>query len=327
MSNFGGRHSLFEKDFADRFKYLNDTLNKLEDNILSILSSSMDNPEITNAYWNAVRREIDIQYSKMVSVFDQWAKKEIPLRYRRSIRNMAKRINTTKTVINVAKLNTIELLHTRGSAQVMGLLYKNAIDDFLSATVTGRRNVRRFTRLTQQKLISDSAINLELSAIFIEEGNLGKAISGLNARLWNEAKEAMDGKRFVQAGKYKYKPSYYAQMVGRVRFHEAQSEAGLMTAVNYGTDLMQVSSHNTTTTICLDFEGKVFSISGNDSRFPILTDTSPFHPNCLHLMYPTFEGAMKTQGTLDSFSAFSKGDISRPPVPAGFIPIAKRKIA
>ena len=326
MSNFGGKHSAFEKDFAIRFKRLDIALDKTENKILKILSKSMDTPKTSTVYWNKVRKDIDAQYAKMVAVFDDWAKKEIPLAYRRSIRSMSKRINATKSIINVATKNTIEMIHAKGSAQVMGLLYQNAMEDFISASVAGRKNVRNFTRLTQQKLIADKVIDLELSATFIETGNLGKSISGLSSELWNKSAETLEGKRYVQAGSRKYKPSYYAEMVGRVKFHEANAEAALMTAANYDTDLVQVSSHNTRTDICLDFEGKVFSISGRDPRFPVLTETPPFHVNCLHLIFPTFEGAMKIQGTLDTFSAFSKGEISRPPIPASFIPISERKV-
>lgn len=331
MSNFGGKYSLFEKDFNQRFKSLNDSLERIENNILKILTSTIEDPKITSKYWRAINREINEQYKYMVRVFDNWAEKEIPLRYRRSIRNMSKRINATKSIANTARLNTIELIHTRGSAQIMGLLYQNALNDFAMAAVKGRKEIAKFTRLTQQKLIRDSLIDLDLSTVFMETGNLGKAIEGVSARLWNEAAEGLGNKRYVKTGIGKkarhYTPSYYAEMVGRVKFHEAHSEAGLMQAKNYDTDLIQVSSHNTKTAICLDFEGKVFSISGRDKRFPLLTETPPFHVNCLHLISPTFEGAMEVQGTLDSFSAFSKNEISRPPLPASFIPIDERTVA
>lgn len=327
MSNFGGKYSLFEKDFNERFEKLRTKLKKIDDELLSILSNSLKEPKVSTAYWNKVQTDIDVQYAKMIGVFDNWAEKEIPLSYRRSLRAMSKRINASKIIINTAKKNTIEMLHTQGSAQVMGLLYNNALDDFVSSVVAGRKNVRRFTRLTQQKLISEKLIDVELSSIFMETGDLGRSISGLSSRLWNESAIELEGRRFVQAGARKYTTEYYAEMVARVKFHEAQSEAALMTASNYDTDLLQVSSHNTTTTVCLDFEGKVFSISGKDLRFPPLREVSPYHVNCLHLMSPTFEGAMKIQGTLDTFSAFSKGDIPSPPVPAGFIPISKRSIS
>ncbi len=131
-------------------------------------------------------------------------------------------------------------------------------------------------------------------------------------------------KHFVQAGNRKFSPSYYAELVARTKFHEAHSIAAVSQAGNYGTDLLQVSSHNTPTAICVPFEGKIFAVGGGDKRFPPLSDTPPYHPNCLHLLFPTFVEAMEVQGTLDSFSAFSRGKISRPPVPAGFVPVGQR---
>jgi hypothetical protein len=134
-------------------------------------------------------------------------------------------------------------------------------------------------------------------------------------------------KQFVQAGRYKYKPSYYAEMVSRTKFHEAHSYAAVATAGNYGTDLVIISAHNTRTEICLDYEGKVFSLSGGDQRFPRLDQFPPFHPNCLHLMFPQFESGMLVQGTLKQFSDFSLGKAARPPFPKSFIPVSKRGAA
>ena len=112
MSNFGGKHSAFEKDFAVRFKRLDGSLDKIENKILKILSESMNNPKTSSVYWNKVRKDIDVQYARMVAVFDDWAKKEIPLAYRRSIRSMSKRINATKNIANVASKNTIQMIHS-----------------------------------------------------------------------------------------------------------------------------------------------------------------------------------------------------------------------
>ena len=138
---------------------------------------------------------------------------------------------------------------------------------------------------------------------------------------------AVDNEMLVQAGSKRFKPNYYAELVARTKFHEAHSYAAIATCNNYGTDLVIISSHNTKTQICMDYEGKVFSLSGKDKRFPLLDMVPPFHPNCLHLMYPMFESAMEVDGTLNSFSDFSNGRVDRPPYPASFIPLTKRKVA
>ncbi len=122
-------------------------------------------------------------------------------------------------------------------------------------------------------------------------------------------------------------PEYYAEMVTRVKFHEAQAQAAVVTAGNYGTSLVHVSSHNTTTAICQKFEGKVFSINGKDKRFPLLTDIPPFHVNCLHLLFPMFVESMEVEGTLKEWEAFSNGRSSMPPSPSNFKPIDTRAVS
>lgn len=324
MSNFGGPNSRFEKDFAKRFRILDNSLSRIEDRILAILQQSVANPRKSKAYWDAVRKQLDTEYKKMVAVFGGWSSKEIPQRFRSSIRGLNRRFNSIKAITNTATKTSTQLIASRGAYDISQLLVQNAVQDFATAVAAGKRNVYRWTRLTQQKLISDAQIDLTIGSIFSETGNLGRAITGVKTDLWNELTKAMEGQRYVQAGSRRYRPRYYAEMVSRVKFHEAQTEASLMQAANYDTDLVLVSSHNTTTAICQEYEGKVYSISGKDKRFPVMTQSPPYHVNCLHLIYPTFESSMEVQGTLDSFSAFSKGKISKPPMPASFVPIGDR---
>lgn len=85
----------------------------------------------------------------------------------------------------------------------------------------------------------------------------------------------------------RYQPRYYAELVARTEMRKAQSEAVINSCGQYGTDLVEVSSHGTTTPICLNYEGRVFSISGNSAEFPYLDLEPPFHPNCQHFLYPT----------------------------------------
>ena len=326
MSNFGGPNSAFEKDMNARIKTLTTKLKKIEDELYSSIFDALKNPKSSKAYWSKVEQDISNKYADLKATFDKWAEQEIPLAFRRDIRNINKRVKSIRNIITTAKLNPIELIHSQPSAQVMGLLLDNAINDFTTALTIGKKNVLKFTRATRQKLISDRLIDLEVSANFIEAGNLNASIDGVSSALVNAGAKLINERHFVQAGKYKYTTNYYAEMVARVKFHEAQAHATLLTCNNYNTDLVQISSHNTTTAICSYYEGKIFSVSGKDTRFPILDMTPPFHPNCLHLMYPTFEEALKVNKTLDDFSKFSLGKATKPPVPAGFVPLSARTL-
>jgi hypothetical protein len=320
-----GIHSAFEKDFKTRFVPLSKRLSKIENRIQKVMFEAIRNNRISFSYWSRVRRELTLLYAKMNRIFSSWSKEQIPIIYRKSLRQIDARIRVARSVINTGKRGLTATLNSRASAQIMQSLYRSASEGFLDASLLGRKNMFNLTRLTQQTLIQESLIDVTV-AQGLELGNLRTSANAITGQLWEKLWNEAENKQFVQAGKMKFKPDTYAELVARTKFHEAQSQAALLEASNYDTDLIQVSSHNTTTEICIPFEGKIFSISGKDKRFPPLTESSPFHPRCLHLMYPAFESALETQGTLESFSAFSKGKISRPPAPASFIPVGNREL-
>lgn len=316
----------FEREFRDVMGPLVKRMNALEDEIHQSLIAGIKGAKRSAGYWDKLNKQLKALYVRMNKVFDDWAEDAMPTIYKNALRKMDDRIKNLGALAGRARQDIVALINSRATSQLAATLYSDAADTFLASSLSGQRNVLRFTRLTQQALIQERVLDLAV-AEGIELGNLRKAISTISGRMSSELFNMIDEKQFVQAGARKYRPSDYAELVARTKFHEAQSAAALAQAQNYGTDLVQISTHNTTTAICIEYEGKVFSISGDDKRFPQLDNTPPFHPNCLHLAFPTFESAMRQQGTLDSFSAFSKGQISRPPVPSGFVPVSERSVS
>jgi hypothetical protein len=77
-------------------------------------------------------------------------------------------------------------------------------------------------------------------------------------------------------------------MVARTTTREAASVAAINECKEFDVDLVQISTHYPTCEICAPLQGKVFSISGKDKRYPKLTDEyrPPFHPNCRHVLTP-----------------------------------------
>jgi len=311
MSNFGGPYSLFEKDFANRFAMAQQKITKRTIKIQALMQKASTMSATSLKEWNVIRVKINYQYRMMLKEFQRFALFEVPARFNRSIAQMTKRINNLKSVTKVARLNPAALINTVPAKQIKSLLYQDAIVSMNAAIQTGKKNVTSILTKLQTNNINNSLSNV---------------LGGVsNAELLTlQELEMIKAGRFVQAGRYKYKAEYYARMVGRVKFHEAHSTAALSQARNYDTDLVIVSSHNTTTSICLPFEGKVFSINGRDKRFPVLDLYPPFHPNCLHLIYPQFVEGMEAQGSLKQFEDFSKGATQAPPYPASFIPIDER---
>jgi len=313
--------NLFEQDFNKRISVLNAKMEKLATKLQRTIQQALTNPSSSTAYWASVNKEIEILYAEMNETFALWVSKNVPNRFIRSIKNMMNYINKQKIITERAARTFTKMINSRYVTNISQILYQDAILSMSSALDTGKRNMLRLTRLTQQKLIDESLINFTLADTLVG-GDLKAGISQLHLQLLN----ALGNKQFVQAGSRKYNPAYYAEMIGRVKFHEAQAQGALITCANYDTDIIQVSSHNTTTEICMPFEGKIFSISGNDKRFPPLDDIPPFHPNCLHNLYPYFESAMEATGTTKGWSDFSWGITDRPPGNSSFIPLSERTI-
>lgn len=83
----------------------------------------------------------------------------------------------------------------------------------------------------------------------------------------------------------------YSGMVARTTTREATNKGCIQEVQGINQDLVQVTQHFSTCPICATYEGRVYSISGTDSRYPKLDDMfsngySTIHPNCTHSIVP-----------------------------------------
>jgi len=76
----------------------------------------------------------------------------------------------------------------------------------------------------------------------------------------------------------------YAEMNARATLREANTRGLENRAIQEGYDLIKVSEHGTTCEICAKYEGRVFSISGDNPSYPKWENhvISKTHPNCRH---------------------------------------------
>ena len=96
-----------------------------------------------------------------------------------------------------------------------------------------------------------------------------------------------------------WKPDTYSKMWARTRAKEVDDELTKKSMVDNDLDVVLISDANTTTPICLQYEGKYFSRFGNTPGLPILDIQPPFHPNCRHKALPQREygSEMKKQNS------------------------------
>lgn len=90
----------------------------------------------------------------------------------------------------------------------------------------------------------------------------------------------------LDRGGRKWSLKSYSEMLARTHLIKANNEATINRALDFDIDIMEVSSHNTECPICLPYEGKKFSISGNSKEYGKLEAIPPYHPNCKHSLLP-----------------------------------------
>lgn len=90
--------------------------------------------------------------------------------------------------------------------------------------------------------------------------------------------------------------SAYAEMIARSIVAETQNTCVMNTMFEHGNDLVKMSTHFGTCSVCATYEGRVYSLSGKDTRFPSINTVPGFkagynniHPRCRHRITPYIE--------------------------------------
>lgn len=230
--------------------------------------------------------------------FRSWITANVPKIYQKTVRSYV----TSENLLKAKKSKTI------GPLSVDRLL-KQGLTDMNRAALEGKKNIENLINVvfernitaTKQNIIDEVTVNIKAAKSADSAKLVGKS------ELYKElVANSIDGKFLKVKGKdgktRNYKIKSYANLVARTKYVEAHTEAILDVARANDTDLVQCSSHNTTTPYDKQFEGKVFSISGKNKKFPILIDRPPFHPNCLHFLNPIF---------IDAYSDSELNDLAR----------------
>lgn len=176
--------------------------------------------------------------------------------------------------------------------------------DLLGANDSMQKNITRFIRSTQQKIIEDTQISRMVAQGIIE----GQTRRNISDRIYDEFQKRLTDGRLIVINGRNYDPEAYSKMVARTRFMEASNQASVNSALQYGLDLVQVSVHSGACPICQPFQGKIYSISGADKDFPLLDQRPPYHPHCRHVLLPINRESLEERGLLSGSIRYSNSD-------------------
>lgn len=224
----------------------------------------------------------------------KWSKKSIPMAYKKSYLISKTRLE----ILDVKRDKDFNVKKHRFS--VMDYI-DVTMDDLIKANQSIKVNVAMYVYLMRQA--SQGIMQIQAFGVEDEvaiENIISQAIErgerpGYATKLIREHFKAKtrDG-QFILINGRNYNLRHYSKMVARTRMRQVQTEAVINTCEQHENDLVKVSDHNSVwDDICLEYEGKVFSISGRHPVYPLLDRRPPFHRNCKHNILPTSEEAIE----------------------------------
>jgi hypothetical protein len=183
---------------------------------------------------------------------------------------------------------------------------------------------------TQQRLVREEEIAAQIAEGIVRgvgARELGRRISQtlrdgatqrlrglLSPELAQQLKDTAEG-RFItitcRDGKdRRYNLKWYGETVAHTHAAQAATEGGLRTAATFAADLVRITFHEGACPMCIPIQGKIYSLSGRNTHFPLYTEDvrTPIHPRCRHYTIPVSELALRMTGEYEEMMAYSRGD-------------------
>jgi hypothetical protein len=299
-------------------------LNSVEKNLFNITLELNETKQTKNSYFARKKKQINKQYEKARIIFKEWSLLNIPKSFDEEMRQQIKRIKSLK--FNPEKsVDYMDYKDNAKNSNTKERLTKETINDYTLGLDKGNKKYTKLIRTTQQVNVTEKEVDKAVA-----EGLKGpRSVFKAKKKLQNVLmRDALDKEYITVIDKNgnlrNYKIKSYAELVARTKMTDASTEAVLSTADGFGSDLVQVSSHNTNTKFDAQFEGKIYSLSGKDKEFPKATFLPPFHPRCIHTISVWFRDA-HTPGQVEKASDFSKGKTEVHPTRKSHVPVSKRK--
>jgi len=299
-------------------------LEPLQTKLDKLVQSIAISTETSSTYWTQARRDITKTYEEMRKVTASFVGTKLPQQYDEALRKAIADIKATGFAPKTVHYN--QFANSNAAKQSLSALLEETTMHLANGFLTGEATMQRLARLTQQVNVSERQVNKKIEEGYLEGGSPQSAAKKLREAL---LKKAVDGK-YVQVvdkngNTEMWDAKAYAEMVTRTKLMEATTQATVNAVVEAGGDLVAISAHNTRCEICMEFEGKIYSLSGASKDFPMADELPPYHPNCMHSSLPTFEEGLKADGTYDDYVAFSNGETEIHPTRESFIPVSQRK--
>jgi len=225
----------------------------------------------------ALLESVNAEIKKLLAINNNWVNQVVPKIYNEA------RQGIIDTFVN-AGLDALEnpafrTVHS-GAIQV---LQQNLYDNLSKGTIQVGRKIRDELRtgildisaIQTSGALTPTEATAEVLQNFAEQGIFDVTYA-------NGAKVSIDS---------------YVDMAVKTTVDSSINRATINQSEEFDNDLVKMSYHSSSCPICALYEGRVYSISGNDERYPALNDINDgnmetygtVHPNCRHRMLPYIE--------------------------------------
>ncbi len=317
---------MFFRD-SEEFRSLITAFKKADERVLStVLNTNADSvEEYRNKTFNYVN-QVNVSLMKKTIA---WAEKDIPVTYQQGRKRVSKDIALdTATMLGTFGLVTLADVVIKGSKRPKTTKKRINIpppSDNLSekeqkkvnlhtetAYIELSRRVQHATDLQKEKI--NQAINQ------IEKSGYGVTVERVKDLLKDTLEKENKSLFVTYSNGSKMPLEKYAEMCARTSRLETINTGVFNRVKELGYDLVLCSVVPNCCPYCKKYEGKVYSISGKDKRFPALYETAlqkgynVMHPNCRH-EFTLFVESMVTATDLNKliaksnrFEEFNKND-------------------
>ena len=241
----------------------------------------------------SVQEKVNSIIAKLNRDSMKWARQSVPEAYEKSL-------IVARTNLEVLGAEKDVSFSNKVHARAIDAYIEDTMKNLVSANQSIKINVNYYLYLTRRASsglmqfqhfgVGDDEAITEIIMDALEQGReRGYASKRIHEYL---RLQLLDGKFISKSGR-NYNLRDYSKMVARTRLRQAQTDAVKNTARQYDNDLVQWSSHASPCPFCAPLEGLIFSISGTSTKYSLLTEEPPLHPNCEHVISPTSEVAIE----------------------------------
>jgi len=242
----------------------------------------------TKVYANSVLEQLNRELRRMRAAGNRFVDTRVPSQYQRGLDAIYAYFQSNH--LRMRRPENFASIHTDAVNEIARNM-QHMID---SSLVTVGRQVQRYVMKAQDEVLRQAG--LRQTGVKVASGG---TVSDMRAALIKELQE--NGFMTVQygsgVGARQVPVDAYASMVARSTSREAGNTARLNQLTENGYDLVKITEHYPTCEVCAMHQGRVYSISGKDKRFPPLSKAfskyNNIHPNCRHSATPWIE-SMRT---------------------------------